>query len=423
MSARRHQRAGRGSERGFTLIELLVASIAGLFVVLAAFMLSRGATRLFAAEGRVANSQLNLRLGIDRVRQDLERAGYMTTPNVIDDPDVCPRPASAGLAMPLQSVLLKQGTAATSSSETKASAANGLNPDRITLTGNFASTDIYLAATVLPSTSGAGFDVVLQKGWGSTARLLGGETGTALSNIQAVFAKDRILRIRNSVGVSQYVIIENASLAADGRPVISTKASPTYRIVDSTVTDKRCGGSGFCLGCEVNPVQIVQYFVGSLATHPSGKFAWAYPTGGSVGDTEKYDLVRQELNPDGTVVVDSEEIVAEYAVDLAFAFGVDNTISATPGSAWIEPVLQNLPFGHADNMLYGASVLGGGSRPQRIRSVRYRFTTRTRFPDNNAATDDGGPGLGRYKLATDRYARARTVTGDIALVNQQGIRW
>jgi prepilin-type N-terminal cleavage/methylation domain-containing protein len=411
----------RPSQAGFTLIELLVASVAGLFVVLAAFMLSRGATRLFAAEGRVANSQLNLRLGIDRLRQDLERAGYMTTANVSTDPDVCPRPASAGGAvLPLQSVLLKLGDP--SSALTPASAKNGLYPDQITLTGNFASTDIYLAASILPSSSGGGYDIALQKNWGSTARLLNtGETGSATSALQSVFAVDRMIRVRNSVGVSQFLLVESAAIAGDGRPVITTKATPAYAMASSGgAVDKRCGGTGFCLGCEVNPVQIINYQVGTLAS--DSRFAWAYPTGG-VGDANKYDLIRTELKPDGTVVKDSEEIVAEYAVDLAFAFGVDSSVSITPGGAFIEPAVAQLPFGNKDNLLYGDPVASSTARPQRIRSVRYRLSTRTRFPDNSTAVDDGGAGLLRYKLGEEQYSRVRTIIGDIALINQQGLRW
>src|SRR6185369_7203947 len=86
----------RVNERGFTLLELLVAMVAGLIVVLGAFLLSRGSTRLFADENRVGTAQLNLRLGLDRLRSDIARAGYMTTPNVRLDPDVCPDPNTKG---------------------------------------------------------------------------------------------------------------------------------------------------------------------------------------------------------------------------------------------------------------------------------------------------------------------------------------
>lgn len=411
----------RASERGFTLIELLVASIAGLFVVLAAFMLSRGATRLFASEGRVANSQLNLRLGVDRLRQDLERAGFMTTPNASIDPDVCPRPTPASFSVPLQSVLLQMGDASTSSATTK-SAENGLYPDTIQLTGNFATTDVYLVASIQPSASGSGIDIALQKDRGATVRLLTmGETGSPLSALTSAFGVDRIIRLRNGVGVSQYLIIASAVIAADGKPVITTKAAPGYVLAnDASAVDKRCGGSGFCVGCEVNPVQVVQYRVGSLAADT--RFTWAYPTG-DIGDTYKYDLIRSEIAANGATVTNSEEIVAEYVADLAFSLGVDSSPPATAGSAYADPIITQIDFGLSDNKLYADSILTTATRPQRIRSIRYRLTTRTRFSDSSNALDDGGAGLFRYKLDANRFARARTMVGDVALLNQTGIRW
>lgn len=421
MSARRT----RANERGFTLIELLVASIAGLFVVLAAFMISRGATRVFASEGRVANTQLNLRLGADRLRSDIERAGYMTTSNVVMDPDVCPNPNTLGIVARLQSVWHQQGTAATSVSETPQSAANLLNPDKLTLTGNFTSTDSYLAATIEPSSGGAGWDIILQAGFGSTARLLAaGETSSAAAALSAAFPDGRMLRIRNDLGSSQYVVVQATTIDVTGRPKITVGAVPAYTTIGGGSLVKRCGGRGLCLGCEVNPVQFVRYEVKSLRTIAA--FAWAYPTTGGAGDDTKYELVRSELKPDGNVIPGTEEIISEHAVDLAFAFTVDDTASITSGATWTEPNIRALDFGDPNAALYAGDILASGAsavRPQRIRSVRYRLSTRSRFGDYPVGLEDGGAGLSRYMLAAGQFARVRTMVGDVALINQQGIRW
>jgi hypothetical protein len=169
---------------------------------------------------------------------------------------------------------------------------------------------------------------------------------------------------------------------------------------------------------------MVRYEVRSLASDT--RFGWAYAAdGGGVGEKDKYDLIRTELRPDGTVIPNSEEIVAEYAVDLGFAFGVDTSPPLAPGAPYMEPSILSLPFGSAENAKWGGDVLTNDPsvRPQRIRSVRYRLTTRTRFGDYNAGTDEAGPGLGRYMLGPERFARARTITGEVALTNQQGLRW
>jgi hypothetical protein len=415
----------RDSERGFTLLELLVAAIAGLFVVLAAFLLSRGATRLFAAEGRVANSQLNLRLGVDRLRQDLERAAFMGSPNAYADPDVCPKPNVVGGFARLQSVYYEMGTAS-ASTDTPQSAVNGIHPDKITLTGNFTTTDAFLAADVGPASSGGGVDIIMQLNWGSTARLLAaGDGGSTLAAIQAVFPAGRMVRLRNVLGSSQFMVVTSAGLTADGRPLVTTQAAPNYVTPTSALAggDRRCGGAGNCIGCEVAPVQVIRYSVKSLAS--LSQYAWAYPTGG-VGDSTKYDLVREELGQDGNPIANTAEIVAEYVVDLGFAFGVDTSTASLPGSStWVEPSLLALDFGNAENATWGGDASSGNPavRPQRIRTVRYRLTTRTRFPELEAAADDGGPGLMRYQLAPNQFARARTVTGEVTLVNQKGIRW
>lgn len=426
----------RHAERGFTLIELLVATAAGMFVVLAAFMLSRGATRIFASEGRVANSQLSLRLGVERLRQDIERAAFMTTPNVRTDPDVCPDPNTLGFAARLQSVRWEQGTAATAAATTPASADNLLYPDRLTLTGNFSTTDSYLAATIEPSSSGSGWDVVLQSGFASTARLLSGGSGgdggtmlggtvppTAAEALATVFPAGRMIRVRNDLGSSQYLVVQSSAIGAGGRVIITIGNLPAYTVVDGASVVKRCGARGMCLGCEVSPVQFVRYEVRSLAA--SSRFAWAYPSSGTVGDKEKYDLVRTEMRPDGlTPIPDTEEIVSEYAVDLGFAFSVDNSTTVLGGTGWVEPTLQPLPFGHPDNVRYAGDVLADPTvRPQRIRAVRYRLSTRTRFPEFPHNVDDAGPGLARYRLGTTGYSRVRNVVGEVALPNQQGVRW
>ncbi len=414
----------RGDERGFTLLELLVASVAGLFVVLAAFMLSRGATRLFASEGRVANTQLNLRLGVDRLRADLERAGFMATANVRDDPDVCPNPNTT-YAFParLQSIHYEPGTG--TSADAPLSTLNGLRPDKITILGNFASADSYLAADISIGGSG-GYRITLQQNFASTARLLavadGGSTNVN-SAIQAVFAPGRMLRVRNTLGSSQFLQIANAAMGAGGRVEINTTGAPPYTMVAGGTVTPRCGGAGGCIGCEINPVQLVQYRIRSLAGTTG--FGWAYSDAGGLGDMHKYDLVRAELAPNGSEIDGTQEIVAEYAVDLAFAFSVDTSLPIVGGGAWQEPLVESFPFGHAENAKWGGDVLGNATaRPQRIRSVKYRLTTRNRFPEYDAPGDPAtGPGLMRYKLGDDRYARARTVTGEVTLFNQQGIRW
>ncbi len=415
-----HARARRRGAEGFTLLELLVASVAGLFVIFAAFLVSRGATRVFATEGRLATSQGNLRLGVDRLRGDIERAGFMSTPNYRLDPNVVPV-GSMGFTARIQSLYYTQGTAATAALDAPLSAAQGLYPDRLVLQGNYSTTDSYQVAAIEPSASGGGSDITLQVIVGSTARLLTvGETGSASAVMQAVFAPGRMIRLRNDLGCSQYLLVQAASIASGGRPVITTTAAPAVAN-RAGLSDKRCGVQGIGMGYEINPVSTVEYGVYSLSANTL--FKWAY-SDASVGEANKYDLVRRELDQNGLPIDGTEEIVAEYAVDLGFAFTVDTSV---PQSATVQtpPTLLSYEFGDANNALYGGDTVTGGPsvRPQRIRSVRYRLTVRTRDYDRSVPIDDGGIGLLRYKLGTNQYSRARSVMGEVSLVNQQGVRW
>jgi prepilin-type N-terminal cleavage/methylation domain-containing protein len=75
--------------RGFTLIELIVAITAGMFVAIAAFALARQGSRFFQQEARVAGAQFAATAGFERLRNDIARAAFLSTPNVQNDPRRC----------------------------------------------------------------------------------------------------------------------------------------------------------------------------------------------------------------------------------------------------------------------------------------------------------------------------------------------
>jgi type II secretory pathway pseudopilin PulG len=437
MSARAN--LSRKGERGFTLLELLVAAIAGLFVVMAAFMLSRSATRLLTSESRLGSAQQSLRMGVDRLRGDLERASFMTTANGLKDPDLCPVPPEASIKF-IQGITYLYGGSATTAPK---SVANGLNPDAIVLMGNFTSSDLYAVADIEDLGGGAAFKIYLQ--WGSgvgTASEAGaavpaaarrlvniGEAGTGLPAVSAVFndyPKGRLVRLTNVKGSSQLLImlVSGVSVGANGQPaIVVTNVQPP--LSSANAPNKRCGYDGNGNQSTLNPVQVVKYQIKSLAGTGS-PFAWAYPND-IPADTFKYDLVRTELNPtDGSEIDGSAEIVSEYAVDLKFAFSFDRSSPSTTG-LWVNPDLEAFPFQETGSAptAYAADVRANPTVaiPHRIRSVRYRLSTRSRDPDRTVALDDGGAGLARYSLDTNSFARVRTTLGEVVIRNQQGIRW
>jgi hypothetical protein len=144
-------------------------------------------------------------------------------------------------------------------------------------------------------------------------------------------------------------------------------------------------------------------------------------------DPNKYDLMRSYVDASGVLVPQTSEIVAEYAVDLDFAFTVDT------GTGPSGPLLQTIAYDDPANAGWAYDVSGQAASltvgPQRIRSARVRLVTRTAQPDrtgNVPATNTGKETfLYRYCLVpscttidrTLRFARARTITAEVSVPN------
>jgi Tfp pilus assembly protein PilW len=77
--------------RGFTLVELMVALSGGLFLSAVVFALSRDTTRFYQQETRVASATLAGLVGFERLKSDIQRAGYLSTPNIQTDPRILVR--------------------------------------------------------------------------------------------------------------------------------------------------------------------------------------------------------------------------------------------------------------------------------------------------------------------------------------------
>jgi prepilin-type N-terminal cleavage/methylation domain-containing protein len=80
--------ARRRGQGGFTLIELTISLVAGLIVAMAVVGVSKEATNTFHEEVRVSAAEMGLRVAMERIRLDLQRAAYMGTPALLGDPNV-----------------------------------------------------------------------------------------------------------------------------------------------------------------------------------------------------------------------------------------------------------------------------------------------------------------------------------------------
>lgn len=433
----------RARHAGFTLVELMVALTGGLFVTMAVFVLSKQATSLYQSEARVSNATLGSIVGFERLRADIERAGFLTSPNVARDPKVCGVPDSAwpagaaGQNLKHLSSLWIEPTAPVPTQL----AANGIAPDEITLAGSYASADQFPTGPIFDD--GATHTVTLQAGSGPMARLgfkMSDPATTRRALLLSVFGKGRALRIVDTAGREQYGTIEDVKEDIPAVQVSKTAPPILYNAAQPTL---KCGIQGNGDKSLVNVVNFVRYSLVDVSTLTTN-YAPIYGTGPvPPSDTGRTELVREELDTKGDPILDSAskrtpEVISEFAVDLAFSVTVSQIV--TSGSGTQLETLAMLPSTDRSNWVgpaWGtnpASAAAANRGPQLVRVVRARLSVRSREADrlSNVATfGDGGTapvmgGLYRFRVPAaggPSFARVRTVQADIALRSQRGATW
>jgi hypothetical protein len=183
-------------------------------------------------------------------------------------------------------------------------------------------------------------------------------------------------------------------------------------------------------------VNVIQYDVRSLRTASNygganASFSPLYADGGTTSeDVDRTELVRVEIDAaNGGFMTGTEELVAEYAVDLSFGITVADVTSTPTG---YDPALVVIPPGDPQIKSWAGPTVGlsPGRGPQFVRAVRTRLSVRSRESDRGAnvmasagARVPGGSGLGpgvyRFSLSADggAWARVRTVQAETALHN------
>lgn len=412
----------RSRRAGFTLVELMVALTGGLIVSIVVFMLARDASRFYKSETRTADATLAGMVGFTRLQNDIARASFMASPNVRRDPSVCGDPV--GDASWPTELKHMAGLRIGSSPSNPTLKANGLAPDSITLAGSFSSVEEFPIWGVQPN--GKGYKVALQTQIGPLARM-GFNASTAnaqtqLEMLSSVFGKGRALRIVDRSGKAQYGTISGVT-ASPPQVLLDNTPALKLRTSSSTICGIRANETGY-----VNVVNFVKYEVKSLKGNAN--YAPLYSDAGATPwDADRTELVRSEIDTQGQPIANTEEVVAEYAVNLKFGLTV---ISGTILNK-TDPTLTTLSPGDTSNILkYAGDTTGISSPlfgPQRVRAVRVRLSVRSREADRKNNVTAGGtiaPGLYRIGLGPSGsapFARVRTLQADVSLPNQMGDLW
>ena len=448
------------AQEGFTLIELTVSLVAGLIVALGIVGLSRDATHTFHEEMRSSVAEANLRTAIDRLRADLSRAGYMSTGNIALDPMVAKppgtgnpitaNPLSAGLVglARLTSIFLSQGgSAAGTPLSAQQVAADEPRHDR-----HRGQHDVD--RPVLGAEHPARRRRRLHADRARPADPLDvpdprarrlGRPG-AQQHLSASGGGDQfIVRLVDKTGHTQFLATCPGVTPPRGSPGRGGRAAVRPRLP----ADARADGADHGVGRGQHRLRDRdagqrradrpladrlrrQRATAQYQNSPLGN----QPLTATAVDPTKYDLVRTYIDAGtGNPVPGTTEIVAEYAVDLEFAFSVDS------GLAQPQPVLQAFAFDSATNAgsnppwaqnVVAFPSVAGLPGPQRIRSVRVRLVTRAAEPDRTDTVpvlNPTGPYTYRYCMlppctqantnnGTLQFARTRTVTAEVALPNQ-----
>jgi prepilin-type N-terminal cleavage/methylation domain-containing protein len=399
------------AQRGFTLVELMVAMVAGLFVSMAVFTLAKHASAFAMRQSRVADATLQSLVGFERLKADIARAGFLSTPNVARDPTVCrdgmDDPSYPAWLKRIQSVYIEDASDASTESTN-----SGLVPKSIVLAGSYDAMDLFVARNV---TQDAAPVVFLSRNSLGMANI-GYEPLTGATALGRVFKAGRALRIADDAGGMQFARI--TGVTGGENPTITLAAAPGVQFRASSLV--RCGvrghGNDF-----VNPVNFIRYDVRSLSTgHP--ELAKMY-RGGPTYEGTRRELVREELDVDGTADASTLELIAEYVVDLNFSLLVAPTTTAP---------LTRIPSTALPTYAGNVEGLPTGNGPQLIRAVHAWLSVRSQEADRASqlpyATTAPGPNLLRISVnPTDPtqppFARVRTVQSTIPLPNQARTTW
>lgn len=336
---------GRRSRAGFTLVELMVALVAGLIAISSIYYISAASSKHFHEQQRVAQTQMAVRMAMERIRRDVARAGFLGTPN--SQKEVSCRPFASRIRG--VEYLFNADTA-----NLPNAALNMVRADGIRLVGNYVTSDAYLAQGL----GVAGNTVTFQTDWQAfrhTFGVVGGSYDAAA--FDDVFRPGRMLHIETQQGQHFFVTITSRN---SGNQTVTF--NPNLPVGSTCVP-------GLGDGSLVSPLSRVEYRVvdprldSNLARllSPGGLDASA-----DVRGLKPAVLIRREVDFSNAArpIAGSEQLILEYTADLTFDFVLDRqTVRGQP------PVMATVVGALASGPL--------NATPEQVRSVIINLSGRT----------------------------------------------
>jgi prepilin-type N-terminal cleavage/methylation domain-containing protein len=402
--------------KGFTIIELLVSiivasvALAGIYVYYATVQYS------MREQARISQAQLEARLGMELVASDLQRAGFLATPNSDVDPNVC-----RNNLIRIHPIIFHNGGAAGAvyaPADTVSPSVPVLNfvqntnisPDDVLLFGNYLNANEYLAFTINVASSTVQLQpLILYPDPSEGDAALQVPATMDDDEFRQLFPTTAFLRIVNRHGFSQFTRISSVS-SFDTRTITVSPApiqfSPT----------QPCGVEGWCEGCRVNVVNGVWYRIEQR------------PDDASTIEDERLitDLVRYYVDQDRLPIAATREVVVQYAVDFQIWFRAAQPQSGGGSATFDMDLTPDIPNDGTTMLGTGAAVpppdFQLSARPQAIRSAIVRLSVRTRLEDPkfpHQARPDRQTRLKSFDLqpTAEGAAHVRTYTTEVEMPN------
>lgn len=451
-------RSAQRRARGFTLVELMVSLVAGVIIAIAVVGLAKAATTSFHEQVRLTTVEQSVRNAANRLRYDLTKVSFMGTGNIklASGPNVPygHRVAVNGsgqsgdrygtMTKDLQGIRIRVGKGTLPTQGTLGLATNnGLSPDELLVVGNMTTDDQYVGTWEPSGGSCGGGQITLRAAADpANARLINGSAQNVINAFTPAPGMTFLARVVDEAGCQHFVTVNQAAApTATGPNAYATidlcngndNTSVLWAHLPDPTDTRLAGPKG--TGCGVDPL-------GTVRISPLHRVRWFLAKNTdplldpppAIGDADSmFMLYRGFEDASGTLIPQLTQVVAEYAIDLKFGIAVDDSSQVPPANIRVFDLDSDTqgeggggPIDLWTNNASATTAGPGQPGPQRIRSVKFRVSTRAPLADRTANLSllPGTPYITRYCLEAaapatcTKFARVRTIVSEVALINQ-----
>lgn len=329
--------------RGFTIVELMVALSISAILLGAVYSMFISSTSVFHTQEQLGTAQYKARTALEQILSDVRRAGFGATPNATADPMSC---TNGGFT--LHGIVVEEFSGEGIIPCYDSTNPN-IDPDQITLTGNFSTARPYpgLASAITGQVR-----LQVSEAAGANAYLAGNIVFTA-ADFDRVFTllPQRLVAVRDVYGRTYVTHVGGG-------------AYPELTLDNLGGSGPACGVQGASSLVQVSPVDIVRYRIVRREL------------GDDQGGSETL-LVREALDTSGNPVENGRMVVSDDVVDLqvwfVFRDPTGNTLPPDPDETDTRSNLDISVNGEAN------------ARPELIRSAIVRVSVRTELEHRGVA--------------------------------------